>query len=281
MFADDLKLYLSFNKRDALYAVDQGQSNIDQLVRAGEAWGLKMNASKCVCIRFSRRGHQDFLSHLPMYKINNQMISFVESHRDLGITVDSCLKFHMHIKNRVNFINSLTTNILSCTLSRDPEFLLSIYTLHIRPLIEYGSCLWNTGYIGDLKLLERIQRRWTRSVEGMEELPYWERLRALNLFSLQGRFLRADLILVYKIFHGLCALKPENLFQAANNVHTRGHRFKIYAPLTNLEIRRRFFAVRVVAHWNALGQDTVEATSLESFKSLLHRDLADSLFEFC
>ena len=80
MFADDLKLYLSFNKRDALYAVDQGQSNIDQLVRAGEAWGLKMNASKCVCIRFSRRGHQDFLSHLPMYKINNQMVSFVESH---------------------------------------------------------------------------------------------------------------------------------------------------------------------------------------------------------
>ena len=41
---------------------------------------------------------------------------------------------------------------------------------------------------------------------GFEDLSYGERLRRLDLFSFQGRLLRADLILVYKILHQKCAM---------------------------------------------------------------------------
>ena len=40
-------------------------------------------------------------------------------------------------------------------------------------------------------------------IEGLESLGYLERLRILNLTTLETRFLRADLIEVYKIFKGL------------------------------------------------------------------------------
>ena len=97
---------------------------------------------------------------------------------------------------------------------------------------------------------------------------------------MQGRLLRADLILTYKIFHGLCSIKPEDLFQVAETSRTRGHRFKIVTPMSHIEIRKRFFAVRVVRWWNSLGSDTVEAESLGAFKSLLHRDLGEILYQY-
>ena len=157
---------------------------------------------------------------------------------------------------------------------------MNIYVSHIRPLLEYASCVWNTGYLGDLSRLERVQRRWTRSVRGLQETPYDERLKILNLFSFQGRLLRADLILVFKMFHNLCSINPLEFFQLRQDSRTRGHRFKICVPVATIDARKRFFACRVVEWWNGLSADTVEAESIETFKRLLHRDLGDALFAF-
>ena len=79
-------------------------------------------------------------------------------------------------------------------------------------------------------------------MEGLEQVPYAERLKYLNLFSLQGRLLRADLIFMYKIFNNLCAIKPGHLFNVNNASRTRGHKYKISVPMAAVEVRRRFFS---------------------------------------
>ena len=63
------------------------------------------------------------------------------------------------------------------------------------------------GYVGDIKLLEGIMRRWTNAVAGMEELPYVRKLNRLDLFSFNGRLLRADMILMWEIFNQQCSIK--------------------------------------------------------------------------
>ena len=55
-------------------------------------------------------------------------------------------------------------------------------------------------------------KRATKMIEGLEGLGYLERLRILNLTTLEKRFLRADLIQVYKIFKGLDKLDPGRFF---------------------------------------------------------------------
>ena len=93
------------------------------------------------------------------------------------------------------------TNLLAFTVCREPEFMTSFYVSHIRPLLDYASPAWNFDYLDDLKLLDRVHRRWTRSIRELETLAYEERPNAINLISLQGLLLRADLILVWEMFH--------------------------------------------------------------------------------
>ena len=128
-------------------------------------------------------------------------------------------------------------------------------------------------------MLERVQRKWTRAVRGLEDVPYSRRLMQLDLFSVQGRLLRADLILVWKVFHGKCAISPEMLF-TVNRSSRRGHDLKIFVLRTNLDMRRRSFAVRVINDWNGLSQNTVQAQSLTSFKRALQAELGQRLYDF-
>ena len=113
----------------------------------------------------------------------------------------------------------------------------------------------------------------------MEGLSYLERLEELDLFPVQGRLLRADMIFTWKIFKGECAVDPAMLFVMDNSAR-RGHSKKLFLPRSTREVRKRFFSVRVVQTWNSLSEDTVSALTITQFKRLLCRDLGQELFAF-
>ena len=278
IFADDTKLYLSHQANSTDVAVPQLQQDINTLVRTSSSWGLLMNIDKCVCMRFAR-GRSTYANELSPYSIGNMPIKFASSHKDLGVLIDVSLKPHSHVRKISGKCNGMITNLLTSTLCRDKEFLMNIYLSHIRPKMEYCSPVWNLEYLGDTRMLERLQRRWTRQVWNLRELSYAERLRSLDLFSVQGRLLRADLILVWKIFNGKCGISPEQIF-TLNRSTLRGHPLKIYVPRTELELTRRFFSTRVISEWNLLAADTVTASTLDSFKGLVQRDLGQKLYDF-
>ena len=64
----------------------------------------------------------------------------------------------------------------------------------------------------DKDLLERVQRRVTKMIEGYQKVPYEERLSRLNLTTLETRRLRADLLEVYKIMTGKSRVNENLLF---------------------------------------------------------------------
>ena len=214
---------------------------------------------------------------MPLF-VDGVEIAVVTSHRDLGVVVDTSLRFHLHVADVVRRANGVVFNILRSTECRSSEFMRQVFISHIRPLLDFGSVVWNTGFIGDLRSLERVQRRWTKRVAGLANLSYSDRLSRLDLFSISGRLLRTDLIFVWKILNGF--IPSLNDLFVVDVGRTRGHSFKLRVPRFHTDSRSRFFSVRVVALWNSLPESVVSASSLTTFKRLLATHLGVRLFAF-
>ena len=132
--------------------------------------------------------------------------------------------------------------------------MVSLFISHIRPTMDFCSNVWNVGYLCDVRLLESVQWRWTREVTNISHLAYVERLKALKLFSIFGRLLRADLINCWKIFHSNVDIGLLHGFIVAVGRRTRGHSHKVVVPRCELDMRRRFFYVRVIQQWTSLSE---------------------------
>ena len=109
-------------------------------------------------------------------------------------------------------------------------------------------------------------------MEGLESYSYSDRLRILGLTTLETRFVRADLIEVYKIFNGLDSLDPGRFFVRDVGV-TRGHSYKLFKKRVSLDVGRFKFGNRVCNEWNMLSEDVVSAGSLNTFKAKLDHHL--------
>ena len=109
----------------------------------------------------------------------------------------------------LEFLDSLTEQ-----LNTDIEIiLLRLYKSLVRPHLEYSISAWSPHYYKDKVLIERIQRRFTKMIPSIRDLPYelWSDIK-LGLWSLEDRRVRADFTEVYKIVHGLSSVKFDTFF---------------------------------------------------------------------
>jgi len=98
------------------------------------------------------------------------------------------------------------------------------------------------------------------------------RLDKLNLWTLEERRNRSDLIEVFKMAKNLSPIPLTKFFELNTDNRTRGHSFKLVKHRCNCEVRRHFFSERVVNRWNMLEKDTVSAKSVNGFKSKLESE---------
>jgi hypothetical protein len=142
---------------------------------------------------------------------------------------------------------------------------------YIRPHLEFAIQSWSPHLQGDIDILERVQRRATKTISTIKHLEYEERLNILGLTTLKNRRIRGDLIQQFKISHRLEEVEffvPQNMTSSlALGLNLRGHNQRLIPQrVRSCEVRQNFFTNRVVTHWNALPQGAVNAHSVNAFK---------------
>ena len=154
--------------------------------------------------------------------------------------------------------NQRASLILRCFRCKDPETMCRAFVTYVRPILEYCSQVWSPSYLRDIIRIERVQRHFTRCLKGMSSLTYGDRLKKLCLETLELRRLKSDLLLAFKIIHGLINV-DKNIFEFCCMPVLRGHNCKLVKPLSKVNCRYHSFVSRVVDPWNSLTQLAIDA----------------------
>jgi len=111
----------------------------------------------------------------------------------------------------------------------DCNTFINLYKAFVHPVLGYGNINWGPQYIADdQRSVEKVQRRATKLIHGLYDMPYSDRLAALNLPSLQHHRFWGYMIAVYQLLHKQLNIDTSNLFTAATTTITRGHNLKLY-----------------------------------------------------
>ena len=269
LFADDCKLFGRVQDAND----DCVQNDLSNLEEWSRIWQLPFNAKKCKSMHFGYNNPRR------TYTLNNQVLESITSEKDLGVMVDDSLKFHIHAAYATKKANQMLGVIKKTYVTRDANTISTLYKSMVRPHLEYGNAIWGPCYIGDLKLVEGVQRRATKLIPHLYEKPYEERLQELKLPSMEYRRKRGDMIQCFKIINGLVRLNAGDLFIPLGTTNTRGHHQKLCRHRAHKAIRANSFSQRIIKSWNSLPTNVIEAPSVDAFKNRLDKAWEDRRYK--
>ena len=204
--------------------------------------------------------------------MNETTLEATSDEKDLGVTIDSDLKFQAHVSKAVNKASRMLGLVRATFTCIDETTLPKLFTSMVRPHLEYGNVIWSPRYRRESVEIEKIQRRATKLIPNLRHLPYKDRLEALRLPSLSYRRRRGDMLQAFKILKGIDRVDPGQFFVSADQSNTRGHSLKLVKQRARSSLRQYTFSQRVVNDWNALPAHVVDSPTLNTFKSRLDKN---------
>ena len=143
--------------------------------------------------------------------------------------------------------------------------MLILYKTLVRPIIDYCSQVWRPHLKKDINLVEKIQKRFTKMIDGCRKLKYEERLVKLNLTTIEARHQRLDMIQVYKVLNDRSNVYPQDFLKLSDRMGRKNSQ-KIYKKRVNTELSKYGFTFRAIDNWNELPDRVVKVESVNGFK---------------
>ena len=175
--------------------------DIDRLGIWARKWGMRFQPVKCNMMQLTNKHNKIQAS----YTLEGTVLENVYSIKYLGVTITSDLKWNSHIRNVCSKANRtlgfLRRNLFSCP----QDVKEAAYKSMVRPILEYGSTVWDPHCNGLNDELENVQKRTARFVTrtySNETGSMTGILEELNWETLQKRRKDNRLILLYKGLKG-------------------------------------------------------------------------------
>ena len=153
LFADDCVCYREIkDKEDTLKL----QRDIDRLGNWARKWGMRFQPVKCNIMQLTRK-HLNKIQ--ASYTLEGAVLENMDNIKYLGVTITNDLKWNRHISNICTKANR-TLGFLSRTLFPCPQNVKqAAYKCMVRPILEYGSSVWDPHPDKLQEELEKVQIR--------------------------------------------------------------------------------------------------------------------------
>lgn len=297
LFADDGKILSILNELEL--AENQMQKDIDRFTEWSVKWGSHLNIEKCKIMYYGKQNprREYFITDTQLNKRIKLDSSKLE--KDLGVWISSDGKTSHQVSSAASKANKVLGCMKKAFNSYNKQIANKIYTVFVRPHLEYASTVWNPSLKSEINQLESIQRRASRANE-LKDKQYEDRLAALNWTSLKERRTRGDLIQIFKFAKGLDEISLVEPFFSSqlgtelernteiiterrqNNDNIRSQTLRSTQDrisikreqITRNNERFKFLFNRIATVWNKLPKDIVNSPSLNSFKARLDKHMS-------
>ena len=197
LYADDTKLYFNICCSDDRVLL---QSDINSVIEWSSTWQLSLAVNKCSVLHVGTHATNHY------YRLGVSSLPICNTISDLGVEVDNLLSFETHIHNMVSIANRRIYLIRRYFHSEDIIYLIKSFVVFVRPLLEYCSPVSCPSYKHLVDSVESVQRRFTKYLPCFSSVSYSERLKCLELDTLELYRLYIDLTLYFKTCNGCVAL---------------------------------------------------------------------------
>jgi len=263
MFADDTKVGQDVSK---IEGSEELQNTLNRLWKWVNDWGMAFNVDKCHVMHFGRSNIKN------KYKMDGRELEKTTTEKDVGVLISNHAKPSAHVKKAASTATAVLNQILCTFHYRDRKIYLRLYAQYVRPHLKFAAPAWSPRTITDKECIESMQKKAIKAVSGLKGKTYEEKLRELEIQSLEQRRDQADLVQVYKIVHGIDNVDKGQWFEILDGEGvTRGQqgRLKLKQKRSRLDLRSNFFSQRVIPMWNNLPEELSVKVTVRPWEQLL------------
>ena len=149
-------------------------------------------------------GYSHFVTEYTLSDKSGEHVKLTEVDygQDLGVWISIEFKSSLHYTKAVVSAIGVLAMIRRAFVNISKELFIFLYRIYVRPHLEYCVPIWSPSLAKDIDALEKVQRRPTKMIRGLGNLPYEQKLKSLDLYTLFCRRQCGDLIEVYKVLNG-------------------------------------------------------------------------------
>ena len=259
LFADDSLLYRTISSIADTVTL---QNDLDSLQQWETRNKMEFHPDKCQLLQITNKRKPI----LNTYNIHGTSLKPFDSAKYLGVTIDRNLSWDPHCNNVYNkasfMLSFLERNLKKCP----PDVKLKCVNALVRPILDYGCCVWDPRKSSQIDKLEKLNKRAARFITGNYTLEHGNTQKNMNALGwppLQERRAKNKLFIFFKIRNNLVHAPHDDLVPLL----TARRPLNYYVPRSRVDAHLHSFFPSSIRLWNSLPESVKSSDSLTTFKS--------------